>query len=58
MIARPELAAFKDDLHDSFEARSVHIHQELHEFFARSLLRAVRHLVELRDQLPSCRTCS
>jgi hypothetical protein len=28
----------------------MYIHQEVHEFLARSLLRAFRHLIELRDE--------
>ena len=42
--------ALEDDLHDALEARSMHIHQKLHEFLARGFLRTVRHLIELRNQ--------
>ena len=43
--------AFEDDLHHAVETRSVHIHQKLQQLLARGFLRALRHLIELHDQL-------
>src|SRR5579859_5532499 len=47
----PGTFALEDDLHDPVEARPVHIHEKLHEFLAGGFWRALRHLIELRNQL-------
>src|SRR3984885_9204793 len=44
------IPAFKDHLHHAIESCTMHIHQKLHDFPARGFLRALRHLVKLRDK--------
>src|ERR1700723_2750310 len=45
-------ARFEDNLHHSFQAVAVYLHEELDNFFACGFLWAIGKLIDLRDQSP------